>query len=206
MAQAKPTEWLLNSTNINTLNEDGVTPLIAAIKHPGHYLYRINAQVISTKNTIASLLEAKALPNTRDKSGYTPLQWAADRKSIHQIQLLLDARASASTADTHNDTPRAIAEKSIKELKEPLSPNEERNLGTLYTIVALLEAAENREKDAKSVAALASSLERLGSPISGAETGTQPVAPGPGPASSEPQPAATTQAPPSSDVGSPAPK
>lgn len=81
-----------SSHSRNSINDDGATPLMEAVKHDKSISY------------LASLIDKGENVNAKDKLGYTPLMYAAAWAGPEEMQFLLDRGANLEDRDNSGDT------------------------------------------------------------------------------------------------------
>ena len=81
-----------SSHSRNSINDDGATPLMEAVRHDKSISY------------LASLIDKGENVNAKDKLGYTPLMYAAAWAGPEEMQFLLDRGANLEDRDNSGDT------------------------------------------------------------------------------------------------------
>ena len=91
---------LAAGTDVNTLNEDGLTPLHRAV----------SAGKFAEKKEITKLLIANgANVNAKNKNGYTPLHYAAAKSHKEVNELLIDKGSNVNAMSDDGETPLDVA-------------------------------------------------------------------------------------------------
>ncbi|MBI3849896.1 MAG: ankyrin repeat domain-containing protein [Verrucomicrobia bacterium] len=99
---------LANGANPDQLRADGYAPLVIAIGN------------LQDKAIVAALLDAKADPNAKDKSGMTPLHHAVQIGRKEFVELLLARGADPNIRNNQGQTPLDILKPKSGELAELL--------------------------------------------------------------------------------------